>query len=170
MNAQSEMLARGGSLHIARELGHAPQRLAAVLTDEPMLGVRSWITLRPRKSGEGEEEALCLWLNSTPGLLLRILHANRPYLGRSALPHELARELPILDVSALTAVQKQAARDVFESLKHKRLEGFAQLATDPVRRELDHRLCRDVLGQDVPAAIDRLAQALNREPTLTVRH
>ena len=167
---QSAMLARAGRLHVASELRHAPQRLAAVLTDERMIGVSSWITLRPSAPGPGKEEALCLWLNSTPGLLLRILHSNRPYLGRSRLPHELAEGLPVLDVNSLTKAQTAAAQEIFNDLKSKQLQGFAHLFADPVRREIDHRLCRDVLGQDAPAAIDRLAQALNREPTLTVRH
>ena len=91
-DAQAEMLQRAGRLQLARELGHAPQRVAAALADEAMLGVRSWITLLPRQLEPGKEEALCLWLNSTPGLLLRILCANRPYLGRSAVPHEVARD------------------------------------------------------------------------------
>ena len=105
---QQAMLARTGRLHIARELGHAPQRLAAVQTNEPMLGVRSWITVMARKPSFGKEEALCLWLNSTPGLLLRLVHANRPYLGRSALPHELLQTLPVLNVDRLS--QKAATR------------------------------------------------------------
>lgn len=167
---QKSMLKRQGHLHIAGELGHAPQRLAAVLTDEPMLGVRSWITLVFKMPVAGNEESLCLWLNSTPGLLLRIIHANRPYLGRSGLPHELARSLPVLDVNKLTATQRRAARRVFKDLKRKPLQGFAHIATDPVRRELDHRLFKEVLGCDAATTLDKLARTLNREPTLTTRH
>ena len=62
----------------------APQRLAAVLADRPMLGVRSWVTLALRENAPAMEKTLCLWLNSTLGLLLRILHGNSPYLGRGA--------------------------------------------------------------------------------------
>ncbi len=167
---QSAMLARAGRLQIACELGHAPQRLAAVLTDEPMLGVRSWITLLPRKAAHGKEEALCLWLNTTPGLLLRIHHANRPYLGRSGLPHEGARTLPVLNIDALGKAQLEAARCLFADLKHKHLQGFAHLSDDAVRRELDSRFFEDVLGYDAKDELDRLARALNLEPTITARH
>ena len=41
---QEAMLQQAGHLQISCELGHAPQRLAAVRTSEPMLGVRSWTT------------------------------------------------------------------------------------------------------------------------------
>ncbi len=169
-DAQAAMLARASHLQIASELGHAPQRVAAVCTDEPMIGFSSWITLSPKKPRTGKQEALCLWLNSTPGMLLRILHANRPYLGRSRLPHEVARNLPVLDVDELSPDQCSAAKTVFESIKRKPLQGFAHLAEDPARRELDHRLFAEVLGYQVDDALDELAKALNREPTLTARH
>ena len=168
--AQAEMLSRRARLHIASELRHAPQRLAAVLTDEPMIAFSSWITLSPISSGEGKEEALCLWLNSTPGLLLRILHANRPCLGRSRLPHKVARNLPVLDIDALSKQQLKDARRLFDSLKRQPLRGFAHLAEDPVRRELDRRFVGEVLRCGSPSSLDRLAQALNCEPTLTARH
>ncbi len=169
-NAQAAMLAKAGRLHLARELRHAPQRLAAVLTDEAMLGVRSWITLLPKQSAQGKDEALCLWLNSTPGVLLRILCSNRPYLGRSALPHEIARDLPVIDIDALSLAQRDAAHTLFEDMKGRQLQGFAQLAEDDVRRELDRRLFEEVLGCEAGAALDGLARILNREPTMTTRH
>ena len=121
-----------GHLHIARELRHAPQRLAAVVTKEAMLGVRSWITAIPKERIAGGEEALCLWLNSTPGLMLRLGHANRPYLGRSAVPHELLYTFPVLAVEQLSKEQRRAARELFSDLKGRPLQGFAQLAEDPV--------------------------------------
>ena len=169
-NLQSEMLARAGRLQLAGELGHAPQRLAAVLTEEGMLGVSSWITLKPKRPSGGKEEALCLWLNCTLGLLLRIVHANRPYLGRSRMPHELARTLPLLDVDGFSNDQLEAARELFMRLRHKQLLGFSELGSDPVRRELDHRFFKEVLGYSAADDLDSLARMLNREPTLTTRH
>ena len=110
-----------------------PQRVAAVMTDDPMLGVRSWITVLPRTPAPGKDEALCLWLNSTFGLLLRIMHGNRPYLGRSAVPHELARTMPVLDVDRLSNSQLTVAAVAHADLKHRELQGFSALAEDPVR-------------------------------------
>ena len=167
---QEAMLQRADHLHIACELGHAPQRLAAVHTSEPTLGVRSWTTVNLKTTRPSAQEALCLWLNSTPGLLLRLCHASRPYLGRSALPHELMRTLPVLNVNTLSDKQLTSAGALFSELQHKELKGFAELATDPTRRELDRRLLADVLGHNKPDTIDRLATALNNEPTITARH
>lgn len=165
---QDDMLTKASHLHIARELGHAPQRLAAVYTDQAMLGVSSWISLTLQDYRQGAEKTLCLWLNSTLGLLLRIVQANRPYLGRSRLPHELAYELSVLDVKTLTAEQLREGESIFEDLAGKTLQGFAQLAVDPVRRELDCRLAQ-LLGVS-QEAMNQLVKALANEPLLTTRH
>ena len=167
---QEDMLAQAGQLHVAGELRHAPQRLAAVCTDEPMLGVRSWITLNVTTPRDGTEEALCLWLNSTAGFLLRLIHANRPYLGRTGLPHELARTLPVLDTRALKERQLKAARDLFCAMEQRPLRGFAEMAEDPIRRELDRRLLGEVLEINELRTVGEIAQALAREPLLSVRH
>ena len=143
--------------------------VAAVLTEMPMLGVRSWVTLVPCDPAPGKEEALCLWLNSTPGLLMRIVHGNRPYLGRSALPHEIARTLPVLDVNQLSPERLTAAITVYEDLKGTPLQGFSSIESDAVRCELNTRLCREVLGIE-SAVVDELTRKLALEPTMHARH
>ncbi|MXW20206.1 MAG: SAM-dependent DNA methyltransferase [Gammaproteobacteria bacterium] len=187
---QDAMLARKSRLHIASDLRFAPQRLAAVLTDKSMLGVRSWVTLAFHREAPGKEEALCLWLNSTPGLLLRILHGNRPYLGRSSVPHELIRTMPVLDVNLLSDEQLGAALRIFEDLKDRTLKGFSQILDDPVRQELNARLCEEVLAgaansietlddkvqeqgvhpESLVELVQELTQKLALEPTLHARH
>ncbi|MDE0358798.1 MAG: hypothetical protein OXN92_13830 [Gammaproteobacteria bacterium] len=166
---QDRMLAQQARLQLARELGMAPQRVAAVITDTPMLGVRSWTSVLPRSPAPGKNEALCLWLNSTLGLLLRIMHGNRPYLGRSAVPTELASTMPVLDVDRLSNGQLAAATAVYADLKHRELQGFSALAADPVRRKINERLSREVLGID-PGIVADITRKLALEPTLHARH
>ena len=163
------MLAKSGCLHLAADLGMAPQRVAAVITDTPMLGFSSWISVIPRNPQSGKNEALCLWLNSTFGLLLRIMHGNRPYLGRSRVPHELARTMPVLDVDCLSSRQLTAATAVYAELRRRELQGFSALADDPVRREINERLCREVLEID-PEVVADITRKLALEPTLHARH
>ena len=168
--AQTAMLGKAGRLHLARGLRHAPQRLAAAVTEEPMLGVSSWITLLPKNPRPGVEEALCLWLNGTVGMLLRVASANRPYLGRSALPSEVAKRMLVLDPDVLTDDQLATAREVHRELSTVELQGFAHIWDDPLRRELDRRLWGEVLRTEMSAEVDQLAQALQREPLMTARH
>ena len=168
--AQTAMLGRAGRLHLARELGHAPQRLAAVVTDEPMLGVRSWTTLLPKIPRPGVEEALCLWLNGTVGMLLRLASANRPYLGRSGLPTEVAQQMLVLDVDSLTDDQLASARKIHRKLSSDELQGFAHISDDPQRRQLDRKLWEEILGMHITPEVDQLAKALQLEPSMTARN
>lgn len=165
---QDRMLARAGRLHFPAELRMAPQRVGAVITEEAMIGVRSWITLCLKEPALGMEEALCLWLNSTPGLLLRIAHSNRPFLGRSESPHEVTASLPVLDVTQLSASQLSSAKSLYEELRDKTLQGFGDSIDDPVRSELNDRLCTEVLRIN-PEPIRKLTETLMREPTLHAR-
>lgn len=168
---QDKMLKQASHLQIASDLGHAPQKLAAIYTKEPMLGVRSWISLKMKNPHDGAEEVLCLWLNSTLGLLLRLVHANRPYLGRSGLPHELTQTLRAIDTNCLTDQQLQIGKQILADLADKSLAGFAKLTSDPIRRELDHRLMTDLLMlPDAANTVERLAKMLAHEPLLTTRH
>ena len=166
---QNRMLARSSRLHLVADLGMAPQRVAAVMTDTLMIGLSSWISLILRNPRNGKNEALCLWFNSTFGLLLRIMHGNRPYLGRSRVTHELAQTMPVLDVEKLSSGQLAAAETAYSELKDRELQGFSALATDPVRREIDERLCREILDID-PGVVADIAHKLSLEPTLHARH
>jgi len=169
---QDTMLRRASTLHLACELRHAPQRVAAVITDREMLGVRSWITLGLTRPRRGAAEALCVWLNSTPGLLLRIAHANRPYLGRSGITHELARTMPVLDVGKLTDKGLRAAVKLYDDLKGKDLQGFVHIDTDNVRQSLNRRLISEVLDGSAAHVryVEDLTATLAAEPLLTTRH
>ena len=168
--AQKSMLGKAGRLHLARGLRHAPQRLAAAITEERMLGVASWITLLPKNPRPGVEEVLCLWLNGSVGMLLRMVGANRPYLGRSVVPSELAQQMLVLDVDSLTDDQLVSARKIHHELSSLELQGFAHIWDDPQRRQLDRRLWEEVLQTEMASEVDQLAKALQLEPLMTTRH
>ena len=167
---QTAMLGKAGRLHLARELRHAPQRVAAAVTAEPMLGVSSWITLLPKNPRPGVEEVLCQWLNGTVGMLLRVASANRPYLGRSRTPSEVAQQMLVLDVDSLSDDQLASARKLHRELSRVELQGFAYVWDDPQRRRLDSKLWEDVLGMTMASEVDQLAKFLQQEPMMTARH
>jgi len=105
-------------------------------------------------------------------LILRIFHANRPYLGRSGVPHELARTFPVLDVTRLSAQKLTAGAALFDELAGEEFHGFAQMDTDEARRKLNEMLFSDVLGAPAAAktAMRKLTAQLKGEPTITARH
>ena len=160
-------------------------------TRETSLQVTSNARLERRTDRDkGKQETLCLWLNSTLGLLMRILHGNRPYPGRSSVPHELIRTMPALDVNRLSAEQLAAASEIYEDLKDKTLQGFTHIQDDPVRNELNIRLCKEVLdidenrvetltdnirepgyeAENVEELVTELTYKLALEPTMHARH
>ena len=65
-----------------------------------------------------------------------------------------------------------AALSLFNEIKHKELQGFAHIDTDPTRQELNSRLVAEVLGgnHNDTARVDDLTNALASEPTMTTRH
>ncbi|MDD9827398.1 MAG: hypothetical protein OXU92_03320 [Deltaproteobacteria bacterium] len=181
------LLRSAGHLHISTELGLASQRAAALWGRRSILGVQSWNTLRlttgkknkagrpilmPR-SGQTSlrEKALALWLNSTPGILLRIVHGNRSYLGRVGLPVEVLRKLPVLNVRALSAARCKAAGRLWDDVAKRELRPYAQAEEDPLRQEIDRRLLREVLGlpQSAAQGIADLRARLVAEPMTQVR-
>lgn len=158
-------------LNIATEPRLAPQNVLAVLTKEPSLGVASWNSVRLHSRRRGEEETLALWLNSTLGVLIRIAWGNRPYLGRSRLTITALQKLPVLDVAALDPVQLDAGLQLWRRVRAQELGTFSEIASDPLRREIDHGLVLEILNLPPGAArqIDRLRSQLGPEPMMQCR-
>ena len=104
--------------------------------------------------------------------MLRIVHANRPYLGRSGVPHELAATMPVIDIAALTDEQLAAGQSIFDDLHEETLQGFAHISTDPVRQQINRRVVAEVLGgnDETAALVQALSDTLTKEPLLVTRH
>lgn len=162
--AQKRMLGKASKLHYARELRTNTQRLAAVITDKPILGVRSWISLKPAQRKAGSLETLCLWFNSTPGLIMRLIHANQPYPGRSLITHTAIQSLCALDVFALTSDQLQQGKSYFRQISKESLRPFHKMEKDSTRKKIDLAIC-NILGLD-PDAFSDIRNQLVKEPLI----
>jgi hypothetical protein len=80
-------------------------------------------------------------------------------------------DLPILNISAFTQAQLATAVEIFDETCEKALLPLYEIDKDSVRKELDERFARDVLG--VPDTIlrpdgpmDLLRKKLAREPSI----
>ena len=96
----------------------------------------------------------------------RLLLLRKSYIGKSAL-----QTLPVLDVTALTPQQLDAAVKIFDAMSGQALLPLHEMDKDPVRKELDEQFARNVLGlaepiliQDGPLEILRMK--LSREPSV----
>ena len=142
-----QMLERAAKLQLCCELRTNTQKLAAVVTNSEMIGVRSFITLKPISPNMelGSNEMLCLWLNSSPGFLLRYVHANRPYPRRSSLTHTSASSMPVLNVSELSKTQLKAGMQAYQHLKGKELMPIFKMDQCKTRLDIDDAVC-SILG------------------------
>ncbi len=159
VNQQTQMLKRAGKLQFACELRLNTQRLAAVVTDQEMLGVRSWFTLVAKDNRQGVEECMCLWLNSTPGLFLRIVQANRPYPGRTLITHTAAVDHLVLDTTAISTESLLKGKNAFDQIRKQTLRKVAEMDKDPVRQQIDEAIC-DLVGITDGSHFATIAQAL----------
>lgn len=155
--------------HFNRDLRFNSQSTAMQFTPKETIGGRSWPSIS--LASADEERALTLWGNCTLGLLLHWWHASKPQAGRGIIGITALQTLPVLEVTTLSKEALAQAASIFEDLKDRPLKPVNEIANDPVRAELDERLCRDVLGMapdfvesDGPLALVR--QKLAVEPSI----
>ena len=80
-------------------------------------------------------------------------------------------DLPILDVTTLSEKQLERAVKIFDEMCNKQMVPMHEIDKDPVRKELDERFAREVLGlpESVLApggALDVLRMKLALEPSI----
>lgn len=145
------------------------QSTAMQFTPRRTIGGRAWISIKLETAEQ--EKALVAWANTTFGLLMHWWHASRQQSGRGIITKTSLLTLPILDVTALTAVQLAAAVKIFDAMCDKPLLPFHQIDEDVNRKALDTQFGREVLG--IPdavladgGALDLLRRKLSREPSI----
>lgn len=139
-------------------------RVFGVLLDDPAVGSR-WLPARPREHVENPrewEKAMCVWLNSTPGVLAQIMVSTPKVLSRPEMSLEGQRNIPVPDLT-----ESQAARlaGVFDEQRDAVQERLTSV--DGPRRILDEAAA-EVLGMDAEeVAVAR--RELASEPAITAR-
>ncbi|MYD91850.1 MAG: SAM-dependent DNA methyltransferase [Caldilineaceae bacterium SB0662_bin_9] len=154
-------------LHFNQNFQFNANATAAVFTPELSLGGRTWPTLSA--GSRDHEKALCVWFNSTLGMLVYWLESYRTQNGRGSLSVTAIPNLPALDVAKLDEGAMASAVQIFDTLKEKRLLPANEAWRDPVRQELDRLLLTEVLGFDDQAPDDLavLRRQWCSEPTVS---
>ena len=154
-------------LHLNAILHFNANPTAAAFTEKKSLGGRAWPTLK--LASVDLEKALCVWLNSTLGIIGYWLESNRNQPGRAATSTTACVDMPALDVVNLAPARLSAAVKIFDDLKNKVMLPPNEAWCDPVRQELDARLFTEVLGLD-EADVERFETFRNQwcaEPSVT---
>jgi len=113
-------------------------------TPRRTIGGRAWLSVR--LSSVEQEKALVLWANASLGILLRWWHSNKQQAGRGSIGKSALHALPVIDVTALNPVQLAEAARLFDEMCQKELRPVHDIDEDPVRRDLDEKFGREVLG------------------------
>lgn len=155
--------------HFSLNFRFNSQSTSMQFTPRPTIGGRAWQSIR--LDSVEQEKTLVLWANTSLGILLRWWHSNREQAGRGNVVKTAMEDLPILNIAALTAQQLAKAVEIFDDTCEKALLPLHEIDKDPVRKELDERFARDVLG--ITSAIlepngpmDLLRKKLAQEPSI----
>jgi hypothetical protein len=155
--------------HFNQNFQFNSQPTAMQFTQRQTIGGRAWISIRLATTEQ--EKTLVAWGNTTLGLLLHWYHANKQQAGRGNIGRTALADLPVLDVTKLTAKQLKAAAKIFDDLKADHLLPFHELDKDPARKKLDERFAVEVLGMPIASVepggpIDLLRMKLAQEPSI----
>ena len=126
-------------------------RIAAVTLPEPVVG-SIWAPCRPHDATT--VEALCLYLNSSVGLLALLGGRDSRIPSYPSFSIDTLRSLPVPDFDALGADARDAMTSAFDSLKDETLQPLPQMNEDPVRKRID----------------DAVASALALDPEWVAKH
>ena len=133
-------------VHHTRDFSFTSQSLGAAFTVGRTIGGRGWPNVQ--LPSQAHEKAYCLWGNTTLGLVQYWCHASKQQIGRGLMPVTAIDRMPFLDVTSLAPKQLDVAEAVFAEMKHRELRPAYLAERDAVRKELDARVLRDVLGLD----------------------
>lgn len=142
-------------VHHNRDFSFTSQSLGAAFTAGRTIGGRGWPNVQ--LPTQAHEKAYCLWGNTTLGLVQYWCHASKQQIGRGLMPVTAIDRMPFLDVTSLAPEQLDAAEAVFEEMKRREFRPAYLAELDPLRKELDARVLRDVLGLDWEALEGPLA-------------
>ena len=154
-------------LHINRDFQFNANATAAAFTKLPSLGGRAWPTMTA--ASPQQEKIICVWLNSTLGLMAYWIESNRNQDGRGGITVTAIPDISLLDVTKLNTTQLDAAVKIFDDLQEKKMLPANEAWRDEVRQDLDKRLLIEVLGLDDKAVeqLGILRLQWCSEPTVT---
>ena len=137
-------------------------RVTAVMLPDRAVG-SIWTPCRPHDPGIAK--ALCLYLNSTPGLLILLGERDNRVPAYPSFSLDTLRSLPIPNFTDLGDSELELLSSCFDRLQNKTLQPFPQMPDDPVRQQIDDAVVHALgLGTEWVATIRR---ELAREPSVT---
>ena len=139
-------------------------RVSGVMLAERAVG-SIWTPCRPHDPDIAK--ALCLYLNSTPGLLALLGARDNRKPSYPSFSLDTLRSLPVPNFTSLGAAERDLLSSWFDWLQTETLQPFPRMHEDPVRQQIDDAVCK-ALGLD-HEWVATVRRELAREPSVTDR-
>ena len=156
--------AQRGHMLLPTQLWLPLARIAAVMLPEPAVGSR-WVPCRPNDPEIAK--ALCLYLNSTPGILSLLGGRDNRKPSYPSFSLDTLRSLRVPNFAELGSARRDLLTCWFNWLRHEKLEPFPRMHEDPVRGQID-----DAVGEALDLDAEWVASVrreLAREPSVMDR-
>ena len=139
-------------------------QVCAVRLDDPAVG-SMWTPCRPHDDDPATQAALCVYLNSSIGLLAVLGGRDNKKPSYPQFSLDTLRSIPVPNFPALGDDARDALADAYETLKNETLLPFPQMNDDLVRQQLDDAVT-NALNLD-PEWVAQIRRALSEEPSIT---
>src|SRR5262249_55302413 len=149
--------------HVNRDFRFNAQSLAVAFTERPSIGGRAWPSVIFHDVVQAK--AFTVWSSSTLGLLLYWWTANKQHPGRGGVPVTALRDLPTLDLGAISRARLRAMAGVFDGLARRPLLPVNEIDVDETRAEID-RSVLEILDVSLHETLREVRRALAREPSI----
>jgi hypothetical protein len=156
---------RAGTILLVERMRLNTQRLVALHMDQPVLANVWWSFKLQDTLTDDHAKSLVLWLNSTLGLLLLFGNRQETEGAWVSFKKPLWQELPVLDVEKLPKKVLKRLAQVFDMLCQQALLPLPQMASDPVRAQIDAAIADALDLPDLTPLRERLA----REPVVCLQ-
>lgn len=143
------------------------QSLASVRITQRVLSNVWWsFSLNKEFNDVIYEKALALWLNSTLGLLILLVHRVETRGAWIEFKKPTLLESPVLNLKELSNEQLNILNAAYDDLANKALKPFPEMDNDPVRNEIDVAISTTLKLPDLSV----LREMLAREPVISMKN
>lgn len=155
-----------GKMLISERLRLNTQKLTAITISKPVLSSMWWsFSIAKKTSASRYEKVLCLWLNSTLGILSFVLNRVETEGAWVKFKKPTLAAMPVLNVNKLTADQIKILVNAYDKLCDQPLKSLPEMADDPVRAKIDGAIAKALNLPDFSI----LRTLLAKEPVICLK-
>ncbi len=126
-----------------------------------------WSPCRVKDGGDATAEALCLYLNSSVGLLALLGGRDNRVPSYPSFSIDALRSIPVPNFAEIDTGARDFLATRFKWLQEMALLPLPRMNEDPVRKQIDDAVT-EALGLDAEW-VARIRRELSREPSVTNR-